>query len=129
MPIIDDIVERAKRNAYFREVVSTGPHCQVVVMSLAPGESIGREVHQGVDQIFVFVAGSGEAVLDRERTSVGPGRLVHVMAGVPHDVVNTGERDLRLYTIYAPAQHAPGTCHETRADAEAAERQLAMPIP
>ncbi len=59
MPIIDDIVERARRNAYFREVVSTGPHCQVVVMSLPPGEDIGEEVHEDVDQVFVIVEGSG----------------------------------------------------------------------
>jgi mannose-6-phosphate isomerase-like protein (cupin superfamily) len=129
MPIIDDIEERARRNTYFREVVSTGPHCQVVVMSLAPGQDIGEEVHQGVDQIFVFVEGGGDAILDGERTPVAPGRLVHVMAGVRHDIVNTGPKDLRFYTIYAPAQHLPGTVHETKADAEAAERRVEMPIP
>jgi mannose-6-phosphate isomerase-like protein (cupin superfamily) len=129
MPIIDDILERARRNTYFREVVSTGPHCQVVVMSLPKGEAIGEEVHQGVDQVFVFVEGAGETILDGDRTPVTPGRLVHVMAGVRHDVINTGQHDLRFYTIYAPAQHAPGTVHETRAEAEAAERRLAMPIP
>jgi mannose-6-phosphate isomerase-like protein (cupin superfamily) len=129
MPIIDDILERARRNSYFREVVSTGPHCQVVVMSLKPDESIGEEIHQGVDQVFVFVEGIGEAVLDGERHPVQPGRLVHVMAGVRHDVVNTGTQDLRLYTVYAPAQHAPGTVHETRAQADAAEHALTAPIP
>ncbi len=129
MPIIDDIVERARRNSYFREVVSTGPHCQVVVMSIPPAEDIGMEVHQGVDQVFVIVEGGGEAILDGEHSPVAPGRLVHVMAGVRHDLVNTGTKDLRLYTIYAPAQHAPGTVHETKAEAEAAERREAMPIP
>ena len=129
MPIIDDILERTRRNSYFREVVSTGPHCQIVVMSIPPGDDIGEEVHQGVDQVFVFVEGGGEAVLDGDRTPVAPGRLVHVMAGVRHDIVNTGARDLRFYTIYAPAQHAPGTVHETKAQAEAAERGMEMPIP
>lgn len=129
MPIIDDIVERTRRNSYFREVVSTGPHCQVVVMSIPPGEDIGEEVHQAVDQVFVFVEGGGDAVLDGDRTPVAPGRLVHVMAGVRHNVINTGSKDLRLYTIYAPAQHLPGTVHETRAEAEAAERSAEMPIP
>jgi len=129
MPIIDDIVERARRNTDFREVVSTGPHCQVVVMSLPPGEAIGEEVHLGLDQIFVFVDGGGDAVLDGERNPVAPGRLVHVMAGVRHDIVNTGQKALRFYTIYAPAQHPPGTVHETRADAEAAERRMSIPTP
>lgn len=129
MPIIDDIVQRARRNTYFREVVSTGPHCQVVVMSLPPGEDIGEEVHPDVDQVFVIVDGSGTAILDGDRSPVAPGRLVHVMAGVRHDIVNTGLGDLRLYTIYAPPEHAPGTVHETKADAEAAERRTAMPIP
>ena len=128
MPIIDDIVERARRNTCFREVISTGPHCQVVVMSLPPGEDIGEGVHQGVDQVFVVVEGSGTAILDGERSPVLPGRLVHVMAGVRHDIVNTGLGDLRLYTIYAPPEHAPGTVHESKADAEAAERRAATPI-
>ena len=129
MAFNEDIAERAKRNTYFREVLATGPHAQVVVMSIPPGEDIGEEVHQGVDQVFVFIEGGGDAVLDGDRTQVVPGRLVHVMAGVRHNVINTGPKDLRLYTIYAPAQHLPGTVHETKAEAEAAERRVEMPIP
>ena len=128
MPIIDDIVGHARRNAYFREVVSTGPHCQVVVMSLPPGEDIGAEVHEDVDEVFVIVEGSGTAILDGERSPIVPGRLVHVMAGVRHDIVNTGLGDLRLYTIYAPPQHAAGTVHETKSEADAAERPAAVLI-
>jgi mannose-6-phosphate isomerase-like protein (cupin superfamily) len=121
MGYVADITERARQNDKFREVLSTGPHSQVVVMSIPPGEDIGAEVHETVDQTLVVVAGEGAAILDGERTSIAPGWLVHVPAGTHHDLVNTGSSDLRLYTIYAPPQHAPGTVHVTKADAEAAE--------
>jgi mannose-6-phosphate isomerase-like protein (cupin superfamily) len=67
------------------------------------------------------VAGAGEAVLKGERTPVGPGRLVFVPAGTKHNFVNAGDEDLKLYTVYAPPEHAPGTVHETKAEADAAE--------
>ena len=117
----EDIVARAKRNAYFREVLATGPNSQIVVMSIPPGGEIGEEVHEGVDQVLVFVAGEGVASVDGERSVVAPDRLVQVPAVARHNVVNTGETDLRLYTVYAPPEHAPGTIHRTKADADAAE--------
>jgi mannose-6-phosphate isomerase-like protein (cupin superfamily) len=117
----EDIVARAIANPYFREVVSTGPHCQVVVMSIPAGGEIGEEVHEKVDQVLVCVEGEGSAVLDGERSAVTPGHLVHVPAGTRHNLVNAGSMDLRLYTIYAPPQHAPGTIHRTKAEADADE--------
>jgi mannose-6-phosphate isomerase-like protein (cupin superfamily) len=116
-----DIVEAASRTTVFREVLATGPHSQVVVMSIPPDGEIGEEVHGDVDQVLVFVAGEGEAILEGERSRVGPGRLVHVPAGTRHNFVNTGTSDLRLYTVYAPPEHSPGTIHRTKADADAAE--------
>ena len=121
MGYVADIEDRARLNSRFREVLATGPHSQVVVMSIPPGEDIGAEVHETVDQVLVVVAGEGAAILDGERTPIGPGWLVQVPAGTHHDLVNTGATDLRLYTVYAPPQHAPGTVHATKADAEAAE--------
>jgi mannose-6-phosphate isomerase-like protein (cupin superfamily) len=121
MSYVADIAARARDNTRFREVLATGAHSQVVVMSIPPGEDIGAEVHQTVDQVLVVVSGEGAAILDGVRSPIGPGWLVHVPAGTHHDLVNTGSADLRLYTVYAPAQHAPGTIHETKADAEAAE--------
>jgi mannose-6-phosphate isomerase-like protein (cupin superfamily) len=121
MGYVADIDGRARQNSHFREVLATGPHSQVVVMSIPPGEDIGAEVHETVDQVLVVVAGEGAAILNGERTPIGPGWLVQVPAGTHHDLVNTGATDLRLYTVYAPPQHAPGTVHETKADAEAAE--------
>ena len=121
MAFDEDIVARAMHNTHFREVLSTGPHSQVVVMRIAAGGEIGEETHDDVDQVLVFVAGEGEAVLNGATSPVSAGRLVHVPAGTRHNFINVGSDDLRLYTIYAPPEHAPGTIHHTRADADAAE--------
>lgn len=116
-----DIVAATKANTYFRQVLSTGPNAQVVVMSIPPGSEIGEEVHEHVDQVLAFVEGSGVAILEHQESTVGPDRLVHVPAGLLHNVVNRGDTDLRLYTIYAPPQHVPGTIHRTKAEADADE--------
>jgi mannose-6-phosphate isomerase-like protein (cupin superfamily) len=116
-----DIVAAAKANDLFRRVLSTGPHAQVVVMSIPPGGEIGEEVHPGLDQVLIFVEGRGVANLDGEEVTVGPNDLVHVPSGARHNVVNTGTGDLRLFTIYAPPQHAPGTIHRTKAEADVDE--------
>jgi len=116
-----DIVAAAKANDLFRRVLSTGLHAQLVVMSIPAGGEIGEEVHTGLDQVLVFVEGHGLAYLDGEEVVVGPDRLVHVPSGARHNVVNSGTGDLRLYTVYAPPQHAPGTIHRTKADADADE--------
>lgn len=114
-----DIVAAAKANTFFRQVLSTGPNAQVVVMSIPAGGEIGEEVHEHVDQVLAFVEGQGVAILDGHESPVGPDGLVHVPAGTRHNFVNTGSADLRLFTIYAPPQHAPGTIHETKAQADA----------
>jgi len=121
MPFNEDILALTERNSYFREVVSTGTHAQVVVMSIPPAGEIGEEVHEDVDQVLVFVEGEGLAILDGVRSPVSPGRLVHVPAGTRHNFVNQGTADLKLYTVYAPPEHAPGTVHRTKADADAEE--------
>ena len=116
-----DIVGAAKANDLFRRVLSTGPHAQVVVMSIPAGGEIGEEVHEDLDQVLVFVEGRGLAYLDGEEVTVGPDRLVHVPSGTRHNVVKNGTGDLRLFTVYAPPQHAPGTIHRTKAEADADE--------
>ena len=80
----------------------------------------GEEAHE-VDQILVFVDGDGEAVLNKKKSKVGPGSLVEVPAGTLHNFVNTGDKPLKLYTIYAPPEEEPDTVHKTKAEAEAAE--------
>jgi len=122
-----DIVAAAKANTFFRQVLSTGANAQVVVMSIPPGGEIGEEVHDHVDQVLAFVAGEGVAIMNGEEGRVGPDRLVHVPAGVRHNVVNRGATDLRLYTVYAPPQHANGTIHRTKAEADADEADHFVP--
>ncbi len=121
MTFHDDIVRLAQRNEDFRREVITGQHSQVVLMSLAPGEEIGEEIHEGVDQTLVFVAGEGRAILDGVTSPVTVNSLYFVPAGTRHNFVNTGSGPLQLYTIYAPPEHAPGTMFRTKAEADAAE--------
>ena len=118
MAFTGDIVERTKRNAWFREVVATGPHSQVVVMRIPPGGDIGLETHTELDQVLVIVEGDGSVTLDGDVRAIEPGTLIQVPAGTLHNVVNTGTGDLRLYTVYAPPAHAPATIHRTRAEAD-----------
>ena len=122
-----DIVKAAKANTFFRQVLSTGTHAQVVVMSIPPKGEIGEEVHEHVDQVLAFVEGKGVAILEGEESPVGPDRLVHVPAGMRHNFVNRGSVDLRLFTVYAPPQHAPGTIHKTKAEADADEADHFVP--
>jgi mannose-6-phosphate isomerase-like protein (cupin superfamily) len=119
---IVDVTARARENDAFRREVVTGQHSQVVLMTIPPGGEIGEEVHDHVDQTLLFLEGRGEATLDGETAPVHPNSLVLVRAGTRHNFVNTGEGPLRLVTIYAPPEHAPGTVHMTKEEAEAAER-------
>ncbi|MEX2274466.1 MAG: cupin domain-containing protein [Actinomycetota bacterium] len=117
----EDIIQLAAKNSAFRRVALTGEHSQVVLMSIPEGGEIGEETHHDVDQVLVFVAGTGEAILDDEHSAVRPGRLVFVPAGTKHNFVNSGKGELKLYTVYAPCEHPAGTVHETKAEADAAE--------
>ncbi|MGZ4351434.1 MAG: cupin domain-containing protein [Candidatus Limnocylindrales bacterium] len=116
-----DIEALAEANEDFRQVLVTGPHSQVVAMCIPPAGEIGEEVHPDTDQTLIFVAGQGRAIIAGEPSPVAPGSLVFVPAGTLHNFVNVGTTSLKLYTIYAPAHHAPGTVHHTRAEADAAE--------
>jgi len=121
MAFTGDIVALTKGNTFFREVLATGPHSQVVVMSIPPSGEIGLETHTTLDQVLVIVEGSGSVTLDTEVRAVRPGTLIQVPAGTQHNVVNTGPTDMRLYTVYAPPAHAHGTIHRTKADADVDE--------
>jgi mannose-6-phosphate isomerase-like protein (cupin superfamily) len=115
---VQDIEKVAVENNEFRRVLYTAHHCQLVVMALRPGEEIGMEVHD-VDQFFRVEEGAGEAVIDGVRTAVQSGFALVVPAGARHNIVNTGSKALKLYTLYAPPHHKDGTVHHTRAEAEA----------
>jgi mannose-6-phosphate isomerase-like protein (cupin superfamily) len=126
-PRILDAKEAAKHNTFFRTVLFTADKSQLVVMSLLPGEEIGAEIHNG-DQLLYAVKGEGVAVINGTREPFEKGTILYVPAGAPHNVINTGEHPLKLFTIYAPPQHAPGTIHETKADADAAEAHVPVEV-
>jgi len=114
---VQDIEDVAVKNEAFRRVLYTARNCQLVVMALRPKEDIGAEVHE-LDQFFRVEEGTGEAVLDGVRTPVRAGFAVLVPAGTNHNIINTGDAPLKLYTLYAPPNHRDGVVHQTRADAE-----------
>ncbi len=109
-------------NSNFRKVLFTGAHCQLVVMSLLPGEEIGMETHGNVDQFFRFEAGEGKAILNGEEVIFKADEVLIVPAGTEHNIINTSTSEhLKLYTIYSPANHPEGTVHANKAEAMAAE--------
>lgn len=115
---VQDIESLAVTNDAFRRVLYTAKHCQLVVMALKPGEEIGAEVHK-LDQFFRVEAGAGEAVLDGVQTAIQAGFALVIPAGANHNIINTGNAPLKLYTLYAPPNHRDGVVHATRAEAEA----------
>lgn len=119
----DNIENVTNENTDFRRVLYTGTDMQLVAMSLKPGEDIGVEVHPENDQFFRFESGQGKVVVNETEYEVADDDVVIVPKGAEHNVINTGEGDLKLYTIYAPSHHKEGTVHTTKADAEAAEER------
>ena len=119
---VGNIEEITLLNEYFREVLFTGAHCQLVVMSLKPLEEIGMEVHPDNDQFFRFEKGEGKVIIDGEEHKVGNGTAVVIPAGANHNIINVStSEELKMYTIYSPAHHPDGTVHPTKKDALEAE--------
>ena len=112
-----DIKKIAKDNRFFRQVIYTGPHSQLVVMSIPPGEEIGEEAHPKTDQLLVIVDGEGQAVLDGKQQPADEHNVIFVTAGTVHNIKNTGRKALKLFTVYSPPAHAEGTVHKTREEA------------
>lgn len=114
-----NIIEETKNNTNFRKVVFTGKKSQLVVMDIKPGEEVGEEIHEHVEQTLFFLSGSGKAILNDVETPIIAGDVVVVVPGVKHNFVNNGTESLKIYTVYAPANHLDGRIHITPADAEA----------
>jgi mannose-6-phosphate isomerase-like protein (cupin superfamily) len=112
----ENIVELAKKNTFFRKEVVTGKHSQVVLMSIPVGQDIGQEVHADVDQTLIFVQGHGQVIINNTISEVHPNHLVFVPAGTQHNFKNIGNTELKLFTIYAPAEHKPGTIEKTKTE-------------
>ncbi|WP_242340264.1 MULTISPECIES: cupin domain-containing protein [Anaeromyxobacter] len=121
---VDDIEDRTEENTDFRRVLYTGKNLQLVLMALRPGEEIGEEVHEDRDQFFRVEKGQGEVSIDGKRTKVEGDSAIVVPAGARHNVRNTGDEPLKLYTIYAPPEHVDGTVHATKAAADASEEHF-----
>ena len=117
---VADIEKLALANEYFRQVLYTDPRLQLVVMSLKPSEDIGEEVHQ-LDQFIRVEKGEGKAVLDGEEHMLKDGSVVVIPSGTKHNIINTGSGAMKLYTLYAPPNHASGTVHKTKEEAQKSE--------
>ena len=113
---VTNIEQKTLENEYFRQVLFTAKHMQVVVMAIKPSEDIGEEGHH-LDQFIRIEKGDGKAILNGEEHSLKDGSIVVIPAGTKHNIINTGSSDLKLYTIYAPPEHKDGTIHKTKADA------------
>lgn len=106
-------------NDDFRRVLYTGHNLQLVLMTLQPGDEIGSEVHEDRDQFFRMKEGQGVIDIDGAANAVSDDFAVIVPAGARHNVRNTGNRPLRLYTVYGPPEHLDGIVQATKADADA----------
>ena len=120
---VGPIERETLKNTYFRRVLFTGKHAQLVVMCLQPGEEIGKEVHPNVDQFFRIEQGEARFVFnEKEEHRVRDAYAIVVPAGTHHNVINTSKTmPLKLYTIYSPPNHPDATVHKTKREAEAAE--------
>ncbi len=114
----EDIEQQTTSNSDFRRVLYTGHHLQLVLMTLQAGEEIGAEVHEDRDQFFRFEEGRGQVDIDDNTYDVVDGSGVIVPAGARHNVRNTGDDPLKLYTLYGPPEHKDGIVQSTKADAD-----------
>ena len=121
---IADIEELTEENKDFRRVLYTGKKMQLVLMALQPGEEIDEEVHEDRDQFFRIEEGEGEVVIDGTRTPVKEDHAIIVPAGARHNLINTGDEPLLLYTLYAPPEHRDDLVQKTKKDAESQEEHF-----
>ena len=113
---VTDIEKDTVDNSDFRRVLYTGKHSQLVLMALKPGEEIGSEVHETIDQFFRIDEGNGTTVINGTEHKIKDGSAFVIPAGALHNVI-AGDRGLKLYSVYSPPNHKDGTIHRTKADA------------
>ena len=121
---VKDIEELTEKNKDFRHVLYTGKYLQLVLMALQPGEEIGEEVHEDHDQFFRIEKGRGEVRIDGKRTKIKSDDAIIVPAGARHNVINTGDKALKLYTIYGPPEHRDHIVRSTKVKAQASEEHF-----
>ncbi len=126
-PYVTNITRATLENPYFRRALWTGTHLQLTLMCIPPGGEIGLEMHSNLDQFLRLEQGQGRVMMGRKRycldyqRNVADDYAIFIPAGTWHNLVNTGNEPIKLYSIYAPVQHPPGTVHCTKADSDAAE--------
>ncbi len=124
-PYVLDIEKRTTDNNNFRTTLWTGKHLQLTVMSIPVGGDIGLEVHPDNDQFLRLEQGKGLVEMGPKKSDLSFRKEVEddwailVPAGTWHNVTNIGEEPMKVYALYGPADHVPGTVHPTQADAEA----------
>ena len=124
---VGDVEKETLANETFRTVIYTGDHTQLTVMRLGPGEDIGREAHDNLDQFIRIEQGKARIELGTSEEGIDETHDVEddwaaiIPAGIWHNVVNTGSEDLKLYSLYSPPEHPDGTVHKTRTESDAAE--------
>ena len=124
-PFADDIEKLTEDNPYFRRVLHTGKHAQLVVMTLQVGEKLDEETHPTIDQFFRIEEGEANFVLGGKAHRLKAGGAVIIPAGMKHEIINVSSSEpLKVYTIYSPANHPPGTLDKTKEDAELRERAM-----
>ncbi|MCL2804094.1 MAG: cupin domain-containing protein [Micrococcales bacterium] len=123
-PHVLDIEKTTLLNPNFRSTLWTGQYLQLTVMSIPVGDDIGLEVHPDHDQFLRIEQGTGRVRMGPTEdevafsTEVSADSVIFVPAGTWHDIINTGQAELKLYTLYGPPDHLPGTIHPTKHDAE-----------
>lgn len=121
---VAEIEELTGKNSDFRKVLYTGKHLQLVLMALKPGEDIGLETHKTHDQFFRIEKGQGEFMIDGIRHKVKGGDGIIIPAGAKHNVTNTGDKRLRLYTLYGPPNHVDALVQASKAEAVASHEKF-----
>ena len=121
---VADIEDKTEANKDFRHVLYTGQNLQLVVMSLKPGQDIGAETHATHDQFFRVEQGKGEVVIDGVTHKIKSGTGIVVPAGASHNLVNTGDKAMKVYTIYGPPNHVDQLEQETKSDALASSEHF-----
>ena len=116
---VADIEKLTEHNRDFRRVLYTAKNPQLVLMAIAPGDDIGEEMHKDRDQFFRVEKGKGEVRIDGVATSIKSGDAFLVPAGARHNVLNTDDKPLQLYTLYGPPNHRDGIIRVTKAEANA----------
>lgn len=116
-----NVEDLTQKNNYFRQVLFTSGHTQLVIMALQPNEEIGVETHTDNDQFFRLESGELKIIMNGEESILTTGMVAIVPAGTEHNVINISNKSAKLYTLYSPPHHRDGTIHKTKSDAISSE--------